>query len=147
MKEDRWFWLDDEKGVYTVKSGYKSVIGLINSSATSQVEFNWQKLWNLLIPPKVKNFIWRAYYNCLPTLDNFQRRQVDVNYQCSVCQAGDETLNHAMWTCLFVRRCCDETSLDYQFFDGKTTTQILRVVFETWKNNDIELLSMIVWGM
>lgn len=96
MKEDRWFWFDDEKGVYTVKSGYKSLTGLFNSYATSQVEFNGQKLWNLLIPPKVKNFIWRVYYNCLRTLDNLQRRQVDVNSQCSFCQAGDETLNHAI---------------------------------------------------
>lgn len=68
--EYKWCWIDDEKGVYTVKTGYKRLMGVMNQPI-NQVQFNWQKLWNMRIPPKVKNFVWRVFFNCLPTLDNF----------------------------------------------------------------------------
>lgn len=37
---DSWFWLDDDKGTYTVKSRYKHQMSGINSSAINQVDFN-----------------------------------------------------------------------------------------------------------
>lgn len=40
MREDRWCWLDDEKGVYTVKTGYKRLMGEPNQILISQDSFN-----------------------------------------------------------------------------------------------------------
>lgn len=101
----------------------------------------------MLIPPEVKNFVWRVVHNCLPTPDNLQRRQVEVNSQCSICMAGEETLNHAIRTCPFARRCWKKTSLDTQTFDGQSTAWRLAVVFENWTNNDVEIFNMVAWSM
>lgn len=145
MREDQWCWLDDEKGVYTVKTGYKRLMGVPNQTLISQDSFNWKKLWNMLIPPKVKNFIWRVLFNCLPTLDNMQKRHMEVNSQCPVCQAGDECLDHILWGCSFSRRCWEKAGLNTGDLDGQVSVQILTKVFDSWANRESELLCMIAW--
>ena len=64
--KDSWFWLPDSKGLYTVRSCYR----LLNSMLSPPSSRAWRKLWQLSIPAKVKNFLWRAMSNVLPTADN-----------------------------------------------------------------------------
>lgn len=53
-----WMWVDDSKGQYTVKSGYKA---LRNSNAilSNSIVMNWKFVWKLRVSLKVKNFIWQ----------------------------------------------------------------------------------------
>lgn len=60
-----------------------------------------------------------------------------------VCQAGEETIDHVLWTCPFSRQCWEEVSLHSHNFDGQSTIQRLVFVFENWTNNDIGRLSMV----
>ncbi|XP_019179768.1 PREDICTED: uncharacterized protein LOC109174976 [Ipomoea nil] len=49
--EDTWYWHGDPNGVYTVKDGYKLVVG--NYSTPTNGNFDkWLNLWSLKIPPK-----------------------------------------------------------------------------------------------
>lgn len=87
---DLWYWLADPRGSYTFHSCYK-LLDPIPVSPSSNV---WRRMWNLKVPGKVKNFIWRAMSNVLPTNDNLICRRVEVLPTCSICNASTETVSH-----------------------------------------------------
>ncbi|XP_019170526.1 PREDICTED: uncharacterized protein LOC109166090 [Ipomoea nil] len=47
--EDTWYWYDDPNGCYSVKNGYRHIVGIYESSAGFD---KWNTLWKLRIPPK-----------------------------------------------------------------------------------------------
>lgn len=49
-----------------------------------RVQGNWSCVWKLKLSPKVKNFLWRACRNCLPTRVRLQTKGVRSPNQC-VC--------------------------------------------------------------
>ncbi|XP_074328418.1 uncharacterized protein LOC141666327 [Apium graveolens] len=104
-EDDLWFWTEDEKGKYTIKSGYRLLCRTFNQNMVRGSNFYWIKLWALPIPPKVKNFIWRAIQDNLPTLCNLQERHVEVASLCPVCKQAEENLEHFLYNCPFTQRC------------------------------------------
>ncbi|XP_037491748.1 uncharacterized protein LOC119369495 [Jatropha curcas] len=81
--EDSWFWKFEKKGLYTIKSSYKILTPVSPSFAASDFSSMWRKLWNLQIPPKCRNFLWRLCLNALPTVPALQhlRRRACLMYQ------------------------------------------------------------------
>ncbi|XP_075648666.1 uncharacterized protein LOC142619455 [Castanea sativa] len=63
----------------------------------------WNRIWQLHTPPKVRNFVWRACSDILPTRTNLYRRKVPVDPACGICQQHDETVAHALWSCPMAR--------------------------------------------
>lgn len=110
-QDDKWCWLDDNKEQYTVKSGYRVLTRSSALLSTGLPSFHWLKLWNLAIPPKVKNFVWRAILECLPTLENLRKRFVDVYPFCQVCKVASESQEHILYYCPFANRCWSISSL------------------------------------
>lgn len=68
---DVWYWLANPRGVFSVRSCYKMMTYDANNSSLSF----WRRLWKLNVPGKVKNFLWRAVKNVLPTTDNLLSRE------------------------------------------------------------------------
>ncbi|XP_073136897.1 uncharacterized protein [Henckelia pumila] len=62
----RWKIGDGRRVKYMVKSGYRVGRRLLALEPSSS-EYNWQKIWSLTIPPKIKSFLWRATRDTLPT--------------------------------------------------------------------------------
>ena len=62
---DKLIWKENKKGVFSVKTAYRVAIRL---KQLEQVEHSlarvdkklWNRIWQLHIPPKVKNFVWRV---------------------------------------------------------------------------------------
>lgn len=100
--DDGWMWAYDIKGCYTVKSGYKRLISSRVPQPTA-TGINWLQIWNMNIPPKIGNFMWRSLSNCLPTMKSLQRRRVDVHEWCPVCHHESEDELHALVTCPVAR--------------------------------------------
>ena len=78
---DRLIWPHTQSGTYTVKSGYNLLSKekensnpLNNNLAPSQKV--WKIIWSLSVPPKVRNFLWRAAKNAIPVKTNLVKRQV-----------------------------------------------------------------------
>lgn len=72
---------------------------------------------------------------------------MEVNSQCPVCQAGDESLDHILWGCSFSRRCWERAGLNNGDLVGHDSVQILAMVFDSWANRESELLCMIAWSL
>ncbi|XP_024033517.1 uncharacterized protein LOC112095650 [Citrus clementina] len=101
VDKDNWFWLPDSKGLYSVRSCYKMLDTLHPPPSSSA----WRKLWLLPIPAKVKNFLWRALTNVLPTADNLLQRRVEVQASCPICHTSSETVFHVLVTYPFAKAC------------------------------------------
>lgn len=134
--DDSWIWLEDDKGKYTVKSAYRLLSRAYVQPQSMLTGFNWLKLWSLSTPPKVKNFIWRALQNCLPTLKNLRGRHVNVIPTCPVCKTEDETLDHIFFHCPFTQRCWEIVQLHVQIADAFITGEGILSLFNNLNTKD-----------
>ncbi|XP_074359672.1 uncharacterized protein LOC141699722 [Apium graveolens] len=72
---DSWYWMLDDKGVFTVKSCYRWIQGECSNDYSDM----WKKLWAIKLPEKVTNFLWRLCKGCLPTNVALLSRHVDID--------------------------------------------------------------------
>jgi len=83
-----------------VKSGYRFLQeNAENSHAPAQDSAFWKKVWSLEVPSKVKNFVWHACKEALPTRKNLQLRKIIPDGLCNICKVGDEDCLHALFFC------------------------------------------------
>ena len=74
-EEDKVVWKVNKSHDFSVKSAYQVVLRLAQqqsgeSSNDRSNEKIWKHIWTLKVTPKVRNFLWRACSNILPTRDN-----------------------------------------------------------------------------
>lgn len=59
----------------------------------------WNSIWKLKVPPKVKNLIWRVCCDCFPTRIHLNNRRVACLSECVMCSEAYEDFLHALFTC------------------------------------------------
>ena len=74
-------WRATTSGIFTVRSAYfiendrKSLLMGEGSHSLDKDSF-WKEIWSLKVSNLVKNFMWRACSNILPTKESLLRRGV-----------------------------------------------------------------------
>nr|POE65828.1 putative ribonuclease h protein [Quercus suber] len=53
----------------------------------------------LKVPKKIKNFVWRACKDSIPTKVNLRRRSIAISLLCDRCSIEEENCLHALWSC------------------------------------------------
>ncbi|KAK9997383.1 hypothetical protein SO802_022069 [Lithocarpus litseifolius] len=101
---DVLFWPFVQSGIYSVKSGYYFLKSEIRTATqaqaiTDQPKPPWNRIWKLSLPNKIKNFLWRAVHNALPTNSELTRRCIINDPICSFCSSQGEDVLHALWSC------------------------------------------------
>ena len=77
-QQDYLHWLIERNRSYSMKSGYKLLCEdssrgeALSSNSTTNMVF-WFGIWKLKMLGKVKNFLWRACTNSLPTKVNLMK--------------------------------------------------------------------------
>ncbi|KAK8713075.1 hypothetical protein V6N13_148302 [Hibiscus sabdariffa] len=104
-------WKADISGDYSVRSGYRLLIGAIEGfslSLTNQRDIEaksfFKSLWSLPLPPKIKIFFWRFSNNLIPTLVNLSNRRMNVNTSCNFCNLEVESVEHLSHSCPYVQQ-------------------------------------------
>nr|POE76056.1 putative ribonuclease h protein [Quercus suber] len=100
--EDKLFWPFTPSGIYSVKSGYRflcKVQSLDDHSYQSDTDSIWKKVWGLAVQPKIRNFLWCAIKDTIPTKANLKRRRVIPSDCCDHCHNTSENTLHALWSC------------------------------------------------
>lgn len=110
-QSDNWYWRHEKMGHYSVKSAYILLQESKTIVSTGDNSGFWRKLWQLKIPSKVKNFLWRAVSSCLPTKDLLQAKSVQVNILCPVCNTVSESIMHTLLLCSFAELCHGLTNI------------------------------------
>lgn len=78
------------RGVYTVKSGYRSLSDEVNSLAmipTSSYNHSpeaWVNIWSAGVPEKIKQFVWRIKQNAMAAKSNLFRKRISRDHICPV---------------------------------------------------------------
>ncbi|KAL8548177.1 hypothetical protein ACS0TY_007485 [Phlomoides rotata] len=91
---DKLTWHFSRDGAYSVKLAYNLDSSLV-LDARYEVLGDWKSLWKLQIPPRVKDYLWRAARDCLPNKNNLFYKRVADNKLCVMCGAGIENIWHA----------------------------------------------------
>ncbi|KAH9672717.1 putative reverse transcriptase/RNA-dependent DNA polymerase [Citrus sinensis] len=111
---DELCWHYDKLGRYSVKSGYqialKEKFQNVPSSSKPKPS-QWNAIWKLDLPDKLKIFMWRAAKNLLPTAENLWKRKVIPNPTCQRCNQGVETSFHALVECKAAKKIRQHSSL------------------------------------
>ncbi|KAL5551160.1 hypothetical protein UlMin_001336 [Ulmus minor] len=64
----------------------------------------WKSLWQLKIPPKVRNFTWQLCKGWLPSAFKLHSRGMDIDLSCFWCGFGRESVFHSIWSCPVAKR-------------------------------------------
>lgn len=94
--EDSLFWPYVQSGVYLVRSGYfflKNDSQNLSPNSPAQVTQSssfWKKIWSIFAPNKVRNFLWSACRNAIPTKANLAHRTVIDSAICDHCNHESE---------------------------------------------------------
>lgn len=97
-------WPYNPKREYTVKSSYQFLQREFLNAQPGQSDFLglkplWQAIWNLPVPNKVKNLVWKAVKNSQPSKENLVRRKIIQDNCCDLCREHKEDVKHAIYNC------------------------------------------------
>jgi hypothetical protein len=98
---DRLIWKAESNGCYTVWSAYRLCVEELIDVSHLHHPANWQNIWRLKVPPKVKNLLWRMRRGCLPTRVCLQDKGVSCPKNCESCGADHEDFNDLLFECSF----------------------------------------------
>lgn len=108
--QDIQVWHYSKHGLYSIKTAYFLARYIRykestqrNGSTSSLMVFNWDFVWKMKIPNKVKVLCWRLLKQALPTLNNLRKRRVLLDTTCPVCCCGDESVLHLLHDCHYAR--------------------------------------------
>ncbi|XP_019181991.1 PREDICTED: uncharacterized protein LOC109177145 [Ipomoea nil] len=127
--EDTWYWYGDPNGCYSVKNGYRRIVGTYNTSMGFD---RWNTLWHLKIPPKWKMFLWRAMSNILPTTTNLLIKRVEIDPACAMCGLIHEDIMHSLVLCDYAKAIWSQSNLPIP--------QIVTNVFYDWFGTLLDVL-------
>lgn len=96
-------WSHTRNGEFSVRSAYHFIMenrgGNVGTSNLEASRWLWKKIWRANVPRKVRNLVWRAANDGLPTMDKLARRGMEVDAICPRCGEGTETITHMLTQC------------------------------------------------
>nr|POF08281.1 putative ribonuclease h protein [Quercus suber] len=149
--DDALIWPYTPTGSYTVKSGYRF---LYNARCLDSGEYNpvdnklWKKVWSLQVQPKVRNFLWRAIKNSIPTKHNLRRRMVLANDDCDHCHCESEDVLHALWSCPSISQVWSQNNLWANSVSSpgfSSFKDLVETIVET--GEDLNIFATTVWAI
>lgn len=102
VKKDKLIWNLTKHGGYSVKSAYHLYMNFVAGAADLKIDRDWNLIWHLKVPLKVKAFLWKACRNCLPTRMRLQSKGINCPAVSVFCERELENSWHVFLTCLYI---------------------------------------------
>ncbi|KAK4717875.1 hypothetical protein R3W88_016213 [Solanum pinnatisectum] len=94
--DDKIVWCLTSDGLYTTKYVNTFLDSNEDSSVhNSNKNFNW--IWKIKAPNKIKLFIWLLYHKKLPTNQYLNLIGMNMSFVCTFCETANETINHIIF--------------------------------------------------
>ncbi|XP_058755068.1 uncharacterized protein LOC131628221 [Vicia villosa] len=103
--EDRLVWKEEQDGQYSVRSGCRVWKSRKKYYHPERHKDNWQGLWSILAPPRVKHLIWKICSGCLPSQVRLIQHHVPCPSTCRFCDVAEEDEWHVFIGCLETNSC------------------------------------------
>ena len=113
---DTMVWHPNRSGDYTVRSGYR---WLYEAEQHEQVvkegknQVPWKNIWKLIVPTKIKLFIWKMMRAILPVRTNLENRHIPVERLCERCNQNEESIYHALRQCPKAKACWNQLQFEW----------------------------------
>ncbi|KAM6564303.1 hypothetical protein CsatB_024301 [Cannabis sativa] len=98
----------------------------------------WRLLWQLQLPPKVLNFLWRASTNSLPTRFHLSTKHVPIAATCPFCLAAPEMTLHVQVGCSFAQSFWSKVPINVVVPDAMLFSSWFEAGLASW--NTVEAL-------
>ena len=88
---DHKVWSATANGVFSVSSAYRichkqlTKVDVGECLSSTRMISLWKSVWQLHCPNKIKNFIWRACKDILPTKTKLKDRKIPLDVECDIC--------------------------------------------------------------
>ncbi|KAH9747206.1 reverse transcriptase domain-containing protein [Citrus sinensis] len=147
---DTLIWHYDKRGNYLIRSGYQLALKKKHQdipSCSNQNPSQWNIIWKLMLPEKVKIFLWRAAKNLLPTAENLREKRVMQEATCPICKKEIESTAHALLFCKFARKVWRYSSLGIDLKTEKfpDVITLLHHSYHHHSNLNGELVASFLW--
>jgi hypothetical protein len=136
---DELAWANSKDGVYSVKSGYHTILNWKDiDKSTAGSNFNqkdptWTKLWKLNLPPKYTHLIWRILNKAIPVRDNLTSKGIQCSPMCPRCDCHIETIDHTFRDCEWAKAIWFGSALTIKFNNTNSTSP-----FADWITNMLQ---------
>ena len=64
---------------------------------------NWNTIWSMKIPNKLKFFLWKCCMDAIPCCYELWKKKVRKNPDCPMCGEGNETIEYVLLLCEWTR--------------------------------------------
>uniref|UniRef100_A0A803Q8N8 Patatin n=1 Tax=Cannabis sativa TaxID=3483 RepID=A0A803Q8N8_CANSA len=149
---DTMIWGPEAIGMFTVKSAYHLSLQShdmpTSSSFTSSKSF-WSKIWNSVVPPKVKHLIWRAISHSLPVASSLFFRHIIPTPVCPVCQMQSETVEHDILGCPHAKKAWKYSKF-FAFYNtnkDRSFCLFMTAALDAHTKSDLALMFCFIWSI
>ena len=151
---DTLIWNENKAQTFSIWTAYQVALQMnrTGNGKHSRVQEDkpiWNRLWKLSIPPKVRNFVWRASLDILPTRANLACRRVPIDPKCVVCGSSDKTVLHILWQCPLTRNVWALVKGKLQKCESSARTffSLAQNLKERLSYKEFELWTMVAWSI
>ena len=106
----------------------------------------WNLIWGLNCPSKVKQFMWRACKNTLPTNYSLKLKRIPMEDACGVC-GKVKSSGHALWDCEVAEAVWRESKLTLPKFRSplRDFLDVVRKIWEDRRDISWETFATTAW--
>ena len=145
-------WPYNPKGEYTIKSRYQFLQREFQNAQPGQSDVAnlkplCQAIWNIPLPNKVKNLVWRATKNSLPSKANLVHRKIIQHDCCDLCREHKKDVKHALYSYPKLEDFCKKMP-QWSHDNLKrvvTFIDLLGTIFA--ENREPAFFAMVVWAL
>ncbi|GKE92842.1 reverse transcriptase, partial [Tanacetum coccineum] len=100
-RPDSLYWYNSPRGEFSCKSAYLLALemsqALVQNNSDGAIQI-FHAIWMAKVPNKVKIFLWRAWHNYIPSIDNLRARGLNlVITSCVHCGELGEDVLHVLF--------------------------------------------------
>lgn len=95
-QKDLLIW-QGNKNVWRTRNFYHLLVNKNRSAGP------WMIIWQIKVPHRIKNFLWKVGHNILPVRSFIASRIRDIDVSCPLCKSEIESSFHLFWECSIVQ--------------------------------------------
>ena len=151
VEEDDMVWKAEKNGQYSVRSVYCLCIEDVADNSHLHRIGNWDNIWRLKVPPKVKNLMWRICWGCLPTRARLLDKGVNCTSLCGLCDKSYEDTIHVLFDCPRARNVWKHSLLWSKVYsvmrNNNTVADIIFSLLRELTQDQSQMFATLLWSI
>jgi len=116
----------------------------------NRINGDWNQIWRIKMPPRIKIFLRRATRGCLPTRVRLQTRGVTCPVHCPFCNEPKDSL-HALFLCNIISSCWQLSGLRSKISpviqNQADISVIILEILQRLDHNQRPIFSTLIWSI